>query len=152
VLARAWRDRGDLEVARTEIERFLGVEPDHEPALRLAVECALRLGDPLRALERLRDLVRLDPGDRGAHGQLRALEVAAGWRGPDTDMGGVWPLLHDDTFATVTFGDLCRAQGLLDEAIAVFSRIRLRHHDHDAARERLAELGEIRAQARRPRG
>ena len=60
--------------------------------------------------------------------------------------------LADDTFATVTLGDLCVAQGLTDEATAIFSRIALRQPDHAIARARLAELGRPRSPARRPRG
>jgi tetratricopeptide (TPR) repeat protein len=150
ILAKALLDRDDVREARVEAERFLQAEPDHEPALRIAAECALRLADPLGALGHLRRLGVLDPDDRAIQGQLRALEVAAGRGG--TEAGGVWPVLVDDTFATVTFGDLCVAQGLLDEATAVFSRIVLRNPEHDTARERLAELGRARAQTRRPRG
>lgn len=152
ILAKALLDRDDVREARAEVERFLQVEPDHEPALRIAAECALRLADPLGALGHFRRLGVLDPDDRAIQGQLRALEVAAGRGRTAAEAGGVWPVLADDTFATVTFGDLCVAQGLLDEATAVFSRIVLRNPEHDTARERLAELGRARAQARRSRG
>ncbi len=152
ILAKALLDRDDVREARAEVERFLQAEPDHEPALRIAAECALRLADPLGALGHIMRLGVLDPDDRATQGLLRALEVAAGRGRPAAEAGGVWPVLTDDTFATVTFGDLCVAQGLLDEATAVFSRIVLRHPEHDTARERLAELGRARAQARRPRG
>ena len=152
VLAKACRDREDLATARAEVDRFLQAEPDHEPALRLAAECALRLGDPVGALEPLRRLAVLDPYDRAVQGQLRALEVAAGWSRSAGEAGGLWPLLLDDTFATVTFGELCLAQGLLDEAAAVFGRIAIRTPGHEGARARLAEIGLARTQARRPRG
>lgn len=151
ILAKALLDRDDVQEARAEVERFLHAEPDHEPALRIAAECALRLADPVGALVHVRRLGVLDPDDRATQGQLRALEVAAG-RGRGGTEGGLWPLLADDTFATVTFGDLCVDQGLLDEATAVFGRIVLRSPQHDKARGRLAELGRARAQARRPRG
>lgn len=150
ILGKALLDRGDLAGTRREIERFIDGEPDHEPALRIAAECALRLGDPKAALAHLRRLAVLDPQDRGVSGQLRALEVATG--GAASADGGLWPLLSDDTFATVTLGDLCVAQGLVDEATAIFSRILLRNPDHEIARARLAELGRPRAQARRLRG
>jgi tetratricopeptide (TPR) repeat protein len=152
ILAKALVDREDVGGARAEVERFLEREPDHEPALRLAVECALRLADPRGALAHLRRLLALDPDDRTAQGQLRALEVATGRAGPGGEAGGLWPVLGDDTYATVAFGDLCVAQGLLDEATAVFGRLVLRAPDHDIARTRLAELGRLRGQARRPRG
>lgn len=153
VLAKALLDREEVQEARAEVERFLQVEPDHEPALRIAAECALRLADPPAALGYLRRLGVLDPDDRVAQGQLRALEVATGRGRVAAEAGGLWPVLSDDdTFATVTFGDLCLAQGLLDEATAVFSRIVLRRPDHDIARARLADLGRPRSQARRPRG
>ncbi len=153
VLAKALLDRDEVREARAEAERFLQAEPDHEPALRIAAECALRLADPPAALGYLRRLGVLDPDDRVTQGQLRALEVATGRGRGTAEVGGLWPVLSDDdTFATVTFGDLCVAQGLLDEATAVFSRIVLRRPDHDIARARLADLGRARGQARRPRG
>jgi tetratricopeptide (TPR) repeat protein len=152
ILAKALLDRGDVDAARSEVERFLQGEPDHEPALRLLAECALRLADPAGALHHLRRLVTLDPEDRSLQGQLRALEVAVRERVPGAEAGGLWALLGDDTFATVTFGDLCMAQGLTDEATAVFGRIVARVPENDIARQRLAELGRARGQARRPRG
>jgi tetratricopeptide (TPR) repeat protein len=152
VLAKALVDQDELAGARAEADRFLQWEPDHEPALWLAAECALRLADPLGALAYLRRLAVLNADDRVTRGQLRALEVAAGKAPTGHDRGGLWALLADDTFATVTFGDLCIAQGLLEEATAVFSRIILRTPDHDIARERLAEVGRARGQARRARG
>jgi predicted Zn-dependent protease len=151
VLAKALLEVGDVEGASAEIQRFLGGEPEHEPALRIAVECALRAGDPRGALERVRRLVALDPHDRAVQGLLRALEVGVTGRVPP-DAGGLWPLLVDDMYATVAFGDLCVAQGLLDEATAVFSRIVVRQPVHETARARLGDLGRPRGAVRRPRG
>jgi tetratricopeptide (TPR) repeat protein len=151
VLARALLDTGDVRGARTEIERFLASESAHEPGLRLAVECALRDGDPTGALRDARRLAALDPHDRSNQGLLRALEVGV-TRRVAADAGGLWPILGDDTYTTVAFGDLCSAQGLTDEAMAVFSRILVREPDHEIARTRLGELGKPRGSARRPRG
>jgi tetratricopeptide (TPR) repeat protein len=151
VLAKALRDLGQVAAARREIERFLAGEPDHEPALRIAVECALRAGDPTGALGHARRLGRLEPHDRSLQGLLRALEAGVTGR-VDREAGGLWGVLADDTYATVAFGDLCVAQGLLDEATAVFSRILVRQPDHEIARARLGELGRPRGPARRPRG
>ena len=151
ILAKALLDREEVAAARGELECFLQVEPDHEPALRLAAECTLRLADPMAALGHLRRLGALDPDDRITQGQLRALEVATGRGRSEGEAGGLWPFLADDTYATVTVGDLCVAQGMLDEATAVFSRLVLRNPEHDIARARLAELGRSRGQPRRPR-
>jgi predicted Zn-dependent protease len=151
VLAKALFEAGDVKAARVEIRRFLGGEPDHEPALRLGVECALRSGEPAEALGYVRRLAALDPHDRGVQGLLRALQVGVTGR-LTSDMGGIWPLLADDTYATVAFGDLCLTQGLTDEATAVFSRIVVRRPDHETARARLGDLGRPRGAARRPRG
>jgi predicted Zn-dependent protease len=151
VLAKALLEVGDIQAAGAEIQRFLGGEPDHEPGLRIAVECALRSGDPAGALERVRQLAALDPHDRGVQGLSRALEVGLTARVPP-DAGGVWPLLVDDVYATVAFGDLCLAQGLTDEATAVFSRIVVRQPEHETARARLGDLGRPRGAVRRPRG
>lgn len=151
VLAKALLEAGDVRTALAEIRRFLGGEPDHEPALRIAVECTLRAGDPAEALGYARQLGALDPHDRAVQGLLRALEVGVTGK-VASDVGGLWPLLVDDTYATVAFGDLCLAQGLTDEATAVFSRIVVRHPDHETARARLRDLGRPRGAARRPRG
>jgi tetratricopeptide (TPR) repeat protein len=151
VLAKALLEAGDVGAAREEIRRFLGGEPDHEPALRIAVECALRAGDPTEALGLVRRLGGLDPHDRTVQGLFRALDVGVTGR-TAPDVGGLWPLLVDDTYATVAFGDLCLAQGLTEEATAVFSRIAVRHPDHETARARLGDLGRPRGPARRPRG
>jgi hypothetical protein len=151
VLAKALLEAGDVRTAGAEIQRFLRDEPDHEPGLRIAVQCALRGGDPAGALGYARRLTELDPHDRAVQGLSRALEV--GVTGQVTsDVGGLWPLLVDDTYATVAFGDLCLAQGLTDEATAVFSRIVVRQPDHETARARLDDLGRPRGAARRPRG
>jgi predicted Zn-dependent protease len=151
VLAKSLLEAGDLAAARVEIRGFLGGEPDHEPALRIAVECALRDGDPTDALGHLRRLGSLDPHDRPMQGLFRALEVGVTRRAV-SDAGGLWPLLVDDMYATVAFGDLCLAQGLTDEATAVFSRMLIRQPDLEIARARLGELGRPRSPARRPRG
>jgi predicted Zn-dependent protease len=151
VLAKALLEAGDVRTAQAEIGAFLGGEPDHEPALRIAVECALRAGDPRAALGHVRRLGALDPHDRAVQGLSRALEVGVTGR-VAPDAGGLWPVLADDTYATVGFGDLCLAQGLADEATAVFSRMVIRQPDHAIARARLGELGRPRGPARRPRG
>jgi tetratricopeptide (TPR) repeat protein len=152
VLAKAIRDGGDVDGAWMEVRRFLEREAEHEPALRLAVECALRRADPQGALQCLMRLSALDPDDRLVQGQLRALETAAGLRRTPAEDGGLWPLLADGAFSTVTLGDLCLDQGLFDEATAVFARILLRTQDHDIARARLGQLGLARVEKRRPRG
>jgi predicted Zn-dependent protease len=151
VLAKALLEAGDVRTARAEINRFLGGEPEHEPALRIAVECALRDGNPAEALGHARRLGALDPHDRTTQGLSRALEVGVTGR-VGSDVGGLWPLLVDDMYATVAFGDLCLSQGLMDEATAVFSRIVVRQPSHEIARARLGELGRPRSPARRPRG
>jgi tetratricopeptide (TPR) repeat protein len=151
VLAKALLDQGEIREARTEVEQFLEGEADHEPALRIALECALRDGDPPGALRHVRRLSSVDPHDRAVQGLARALEAAVG-RGPTRDAGGLWPVLVDDTFATVAFGELCMAQGLTDEAVWVFSRVLARQPAHETARVRLAELGRPRGPGRRLRG
>jgi predicted Zn-dependent protease len=151
VLAKALLEAGEVREAAAEIEQFLRGEPDHEPALRIAVECALRGGTPAQALGHTRRLAALDPHDRGVQGLARALEVGVTGR-VTSEAGGLWPLLGDDTYATVAFGDLCLAQGLTDEATAVFSRIVVRQPDHETARARLSDLARPRGAARRPRG
>ena len=115
------------------------------------MEGALRGGDPSEALDYVRRLAALDPHDRGVQGLSRALDAGVTGR-VAADGGGLWPLLVDDTYATVAFGDLCLAQGLTDEATAVFSRIVVRQPGNETARARLGDLGRPKSAARRPRG
>ena len=150
VLAKALLEVGDVQGARAEIQRFLGGEPDHEPGLRIAVECA-----PGAAIRRgpwgtYRLQATLDPQT----GPCRARPGRSRWsHGRVTPTWALlWPLLVDDMYATVAFGDLCLAQGLTDEATAVFSRIVVRQPDHETARARLGDLGRPRGAVRRPRG
>jgi len=149
VRVKACLDQGDLEAGRVELERLLAREPDHQPALRIAVDLALRRGAAEAAVGYLRRLADLEPSDRAIQSRLRALEAAVG---TPAEPDGLSSFLADDLFATVTFGDLLLAQGLYDEATAVFARVLLRTPDHAIARERLeAALGR-RAPGRRPRG
>ncbi len=150
VLVKALLDMNDLEAGQKELDQLLAQEPDHEPALRLAVDLCLRRGAAALALEHLRKLVDLDPSDRSAQARLRAIEAAIG--APSEETTGLSSLLADDLFATVTFGDLLLAQGLYDEATAIFTRILLREPDHTIAKERLETVLAQRAQSRRPRG
>ena len=150
VLAKAHLDQGNLEAGQREVDQLLALEPDHEPALRLAVDLCLRRGAGLLAVGHLRRLVDLDPSDRTAQSRLRALEAAVGT--PSDETNGLSSILADDLFATVTFGNVLLAQGLYDEAIAVFTRILLRQPDHALARERLEAALDQRVQGRRPRG
>ena len=149
VRVKACLDQGDLEAGRVELERLLAREPDHQPALRIAVDLALRRGAAEAAVGYLRRLADLEPSDRAIQSRLRALEAAVG---APSEPDGLSSFLADDLFATITFGDLLLAQGLHDEATAVFMRVLLRAPDHAVARERLeAALGR-RAPGRRPRG
>lgn len=149
VLVKAHLDLGELEACAQEIERLLLQDPDHRPALRLGADLALRRGAAEAALGYLRRLVDLEPSDRAAQSRLRALEAAIG---APSAADGLATLLADDLFATVTLGDLLLAQGLYDEATAVFTRILLRDPDHALARERLEAVLAQRAHGRRPRG
>lgn len=149
VLVKAHLDLGDLEAGGQELEQLLGRDPDHRPALRLGADLALRRGAAEAALGYLRRLVDLEPSDRAAQSRLRALEAAVG---APAATDGLAALLADDLFATVTLGDLLLAQGLHDEATAVFTRILLRNPAHALARERLEALLAQRAHGRRPRG
>lgn len=150
VLVKAYLDLGDLEAGRGEIDQLLALAPDHQPALRLAVELCLRQGAAEAAVGHLRRLLDLEPSDRAAQSRLRALEAGLGT--PSGERDGFASLLADDLFATVTFGDLLLAQGLYDEATAVFTRILLRTPTHAIARERLDTALTQRTQSRRPRG
>lgn len=144
-LARALADEGQLEAALQETRTILDVSPKDIQTLRFAAELARRLGDLAGAVAHLEAAVQLDPGDRESRALLALLRPESAARG---DAGnGLARVLSDDTFVTVPFGTLCLAQGLVEEAAQVFTRL-LRKDPHNAdARAGLEQA--LRARSRR---
>ncbi len=135
VLAKAHMAAGDLDAAQAELTAILERSPRDAECHRLLAEVRRRQGDVDGAVLHLESAIRLDPGDRDAKATLRLLRgTAAG----ETDTG-IARVLRDDLFATVTFGQICLAQGLVEEAADVFARLLRREPDNQRARDGLEQ-------------
>ena len=97
------------------------------------------------ALSHLRQAVALDPTDRESR---MALELLGG-AGAPSEGSALRQLLADDTFATQSFGDVCLAQGLVDEAAQIFVRLLAKDAGDARARERLDEALRLKTQRRK---
>jgi tetratricopeptide (TPR) repeat protein len=144
ILAKALIAEGDLDPALAEVESILAVSPKDVQAHRLAAEIHRRRGRIDRAIEHLSTTLKLDPGDRETRTLLGLLEATPA---ADAEPSGLARVLADDTFATVTFGQLCLDQGLAEEAVQVFTRILRKEPDNARARDGLEQA--IRARFRR---
>jgi len=143
ILAKALAADGDLDQARTELRTLLETNPQDVLSHRLAAEIERRLGRVDAAAEHLEAVVQLDPSDRESKALLSLFRTPLS--GPDE--GGFARVLRDDTFVTLSFGELCLEQGLSDEAAQVFTRI-LRK-DAQNARARVGLERALRARLRR---
>lgn len=147
ILARAYMADGDQEEALRELNRVAAVTPDDVQCHRLLADLYRKAGDLDRAVIHLERVTSLDPGDKEAKAVIDLLKGQT----PQGESQGVRRLLlDDDTFATVTFGNLCFQQGLLDEAAAIFVRVLRREPGNRAVRERLEEV--LKAKTQRKRG
>lgn len=145
VLAKALADEGDVDGALAEVQRILDTSPTDVPAHRLAGEVHRRAGRMSQALEHLGQVVVLDPADR----ESRLILELRGGAGAPAEGSALRKLLVDDTFVTLSFGNACLAQGLVDEAAQIFVRLVRRDADDARARERLDEALRIKTQRRK---
>lgn len=148
ILAKAYLSEGDAEGALAELSRVVAQSPDDVQPHRLLADLYRRRGNLDLAARHLDRVVALDPADREA-ARLRDLLLRG--RAPG-EGSGLWKILDDDTFVTVSFGTLCLEQGLLEEAAAIFLRILRRDPDNLSARERLEQTLGARNQRRRGAG
>ena len=102
-------------------------------------------GDVDATVRHLQAALRLDPADRESRAALALLTAA-----PAGGESGIARVLRDDTFVTVTFGNICLEQGLVEEAATVFTRLLRRDPANHAAREGLE--GALRGRVPRKRG
>ena len=145
ILAKALADGGDIPGALTELQVLLETSTADAPAHRLAGELLRRVGRVAEAVPHLRQAVAIDPADRESR---TALELLGG-AGAPSEGSALKKLLADDTFATQSFGDVCLAQGLVDEAAQVFVRLLARDANDVRARERLDEALRLKTQRRK---
>jgi tetratricopeptide (TPR) repeat protein len=134
ILAKALLAQGEEAAALDELGQAVARAPDDVQAHRLLADLHRRRGALDVAVRHLERVAALDPADREA-ARLRDLlggEAAA-------EGSGLRKVLEDDTFVTVGFGSVCLAQGLLDEAAAVFARVLRRDPAEVRARELLEE-------------
>lgn len=145
ILAKALADDGDTDGALAELQVLVDAGTPDAPAHRLAAELHRRTGRVTEAVAHLRQAVALDPADRESRVTLDLL----GGLGGSSEGSALRRLLADDTFVTLSFGNACLAQGLVDEAAQIFVRM-LRKDPGDArARERLDEALRIKTQKRK---
>lgn len=145
ILAKALADDGDTDGALAELQVLVDAGAPDAPAHRLAAELHRRAGRVAEAVAHLRQAVALDPADRESRAALDLL----GGLGGSGEGSALRKLLADDTFVTLSFGNACLAQGLVDEAAQIFVRM-LRKDPGDArARERLDEALRIKTQKRK---
>ena len=129
---------------RASVRTALEMSPKDVQCLRLAAEIERRQGRVDVAADYLERAVKLDPGDRESRtllGFLRADPQTAG------EASSLARVLRDDTFVTLTFGATCLAQGCLDEAATVFTRLLRKDPDNTSARDGLEQT--VRARSRR---
>ena len=134
ILAKALAADEQLPAALIELNAILELSPKDVQCHRLAAEVHRRLGHIDDAVRHLDTVADLDPGDRESRALLSLLRASAA---PPGEGAGLIRVLGDETFATVTFGELCLEQGCVEEAIQVFTRIVRKNGDHREARERL---------------
>jgi tetratricopeptide (TPR) repeat protein len=143
VLAKTHLAAGDLDAAQAELTAIIDLRPRDAECHRLLAEVHRKRGDVDGAVLHLESAIRLDPGDRDAKAALRLLRGTTGGEAET----GVARVLRDDVFATVTFGEACFAQGLIDEAADVFARLLRRDPDNQRARDGLEQT--LRARSRK---
>jgi tetratricopeptide (TPR) repeat protein len=143
ILAKAYMADGDFDAALAELGSIMESSPKDVESRRLAAEIHRRFGRIDAAVALLEAAVRLDPGDRESRSLLGLLRATV----PTADAAGVARLLTDDTFVTTSFGSLCLEQGLLDEAVQVFTRILRKNPDDPDARDGLEQA--LRGRVRR---
>ncbi len=143
VLAKTHLAAGDLDAAQAELTAIIDLRPRDAECHRLLAEVHRKRGDVDGAVLHLESAIRLDPGDRDAKAALRLLRGTTGGEAET----GVARVLRDDVFATVTFGEVCLAQGLIDEAADVFARLLRRDPDNQRVRDGLEQT--LRARSRK---
>jgi predicted Zn-dependent protease len=145
ILARTLLDAGDDDAAIRELNGIVTASPKDGQCRRLLAEAERRRGDVEAAIRHLEAAVELDPGDREAKTTLALLTANAG-EAADTAIARV---LRDGTFVTVTFGNTCLEQGLVEEAATIFTRLIRKDPTDRAAREGLEQV--LRARSGRKR-
>jgi tetratricopeptide (TPR) repeat protein len=145
ILAKSLADDGDSDGALAEVQLILDASPAEAPAHRLAGELHRRAGRVAEALSHIRQVVALDPTDRESRMMLEVLGSADA----PSEGSALRRLLAEETFVTLSFGGVCLAQGLVDEAAQIFVRLLRKDPGDTRARERLDEALRIKTQRRK---
>lgn len=146
--ARASLEEGDLERARTQLQRALETDPNDSAALVDLGYLALGAGNADEATGLFRQALEREPGNIDA---LRAIATIHGRAGRDEDAYEAASLVADaqpeDPLALLELAELSLDLGRLDEAASAFQR--LRSVDDDPSHEVYAFHGLIEVELRR---
>jgi len=145
ILAKAHLKVGNPEAALAELDVILQSSPKDAQAHRLASEIHRKAGRLEEARQHLERVVKLDAADRESRLLLETL-AAEGRAGDSSPLARV---LADDTFATMSMGSLCLAQGLNDEAAQIFLRLTRKTPGDARARAGLEEALRAKTQKRK---
>jgi tetratricopeptide (TPR) repeat protein len=148
--ARASLEAGDLERARESLRRAVEQDPSDSSAMVDLGYLALGAGDVDEAADLFRQALEREPSNLDA---LRALATIHGRAGRGEDAleaaAAVAEAQPDDPIAAIEVADLALELGRLDEAEAVFRR--LRRLDDDPDHEVYAYHGLVEVELRRER-
>ncbi|MBD0329789.1 MAG: tetratricopeptide repeat protein [Thermoleophilia bacterium] len=149
-LGRALVLEGRVTSAGEAFRRVIRLQPDDHDALIGIAHTAYLSGDPAAAITALRQAVERDSGDAAALRSLLAIYRREGMvQDALATARALAELRQDDVLAALDVGELALDLGLLDEASAVFGR--LRANDEEPGHEVYALHALIDVELRRER-
>jgi tetratricopeptide (TPR) repeat protein len=140
VAARVARDRGNLILAREQLDRLLHLDGGNVLALRDRAEARLAEGDREGALEDLREASRLEPGNDEFRRRIESVGVAPAPALPHVEEPEAEPDFVDRPILTRTMGDIYARQGFLARALEVYEHLHAENPDDQELQARLDEL------------
>ena len=140
VAARVARDRGNLIVAREQLERLLHLDGGNVLALCDRAEVRLVEGDREGALQDLREASRLEPGNDEFRRRIESAGAAPTPAPAHVDEPDPEPDFVDRPILTRTMGDIYARQGFLARALEVYEHLHAENPDDEELQARLDEL------------
>lgn len=154
-LAEAYADAGGLEKALGLLGNGVRQHPEYLPAYILKARYLLRLQQPFKAEEALREALTVDPANSIALRMLLELEVkreAAGRGMTAKKLAAVDPkdplakrVLSEETkaaspFTTRSVAELYESQGYLTEALRIYREVARQRPDDEEIKSKIKEL------------